>query len=144
MNLRVCAIVPLGVLLGLATSPALSAVHSLYIENKHHKYSINQQIKQGLSNPYKVLTMAETLKTARQGDDKAHKKSRSPEQRQGIKERRQRFESLPPEEKRRVKEARKKFKQLPPQEREKLKQKWRNLSPEERQKSIQKKRSKHT
>jgi hypothetical protein len=95
-----------------------------------------------LSNPYKVLLVPEKHLIAGQTGDAKHRKDMTPEQRERLKERRKRFESLPPEEKQRLKEARKKFKQLPPEERKRLKQKWRDLSPEERDKAIKKQRQK--
>ena len=95
-----------------------------------------------LSNANEVLLTPKTWLIARQEGDARHRKEMTPEQRDRLKERRKRFESLPPEEKKRLKEARKKFRQLPPEERKKLKQKWRELSPEERDRAINKKRKK--
>lgn len=93
-----------------------------------------------LSTPNKVLLVPEKHLIARQSGDENRRKDMVPEQRDRLKARRKRFESLPPEEKQRLKETRKKFKQLPPEERKRLKQKWRDLSPEERDKAIKKKR----
>jgi hypothetical protein len=101
-----------------------------------------QLVDAALSNPYKVLLAPEKHLIARQESDANRRKDITPEQRERLKERRKRFESLPPEEKLRLKEARKKFKQLPPEERKRLKQKWRDLSPEERDKAIKKQRQK--
>ena len=101
-----------------------------------------QLVDAALSNPYKVLLAPKEHLIARQESDASRRKDITPEQRERLKERRKRFESLPPQEKQRLKEARKKFKQLPPEERKRLKQKWRDLSPEERDKAIKKKRQK--
>lgn len=103
---------------------------------------IYQPITGSLSNPYEVLFAPEKSLITGRADNVEQRKNLTSEQRERLKERRKRFQSLPPEERQRLKEARKKFKQLPLEERKRLKQKWRNLSPEERHKSIMRKKEK--
>ncbi|MBQ0721039.1 MAG: DUF3106 domain-containing protein [Gammaproteobacteria bacterium] len=101
-----------------------------------------QLLVDNLKNKNEVFLVPGAWLITRDEGDARHRQEMTPEQRDRLKERRKRFESLPPQEKQRLKDARKKFRQLPPEERKKLKQKWRDLSPEERDKAINKKRKK--
>ena len=139
MQRRLPSIMLLSLVLCCLSSQASIRLDSVEININIENYQI---VSVNLSNPYDVSILSNKGLDARQEDAASRRKEMSPEQRERLKERRKRFDSLPPEERQRLKETRKKFQQLSPEERQRLRQKWRNLSPEERDKAMQKKRKK--
>jgi Protein of unknown function (DUF3106) len=60
-----------------------------------------------------------------------------PDQRQALRSRWQRFQSLPPGEQERVRENFRRFQQLPPERRQMLRDRWHSASPAQRQQMIE-------
>ena len=69
-----------------------------------------------------------------------HYENLTPQERERIQKRREKFKSLPPEEQQRIRKARDKYKKMPPEERKRLKEKWRKMTPEERRKHTKNKK----
>jgi len=60
-----------------------------------------------------------------------------PEQRQQLRQRWQKFQSLPPEQQQRVRESFNRFRQMPPEKRMELRRQWHQMSPEQRHRVLQ-------
>lgn len=133
-------LIVLGLFLCIVVPDALSLAYPASNEIASNKHEKIQYAMDSLSNKTgSFLGSKAVLIAQKEGSPRSNKRDMTPEQRERLKERRKRFESLSPEEKKRVKEVREKFKQLPPGEREKLRKKWRNLSLKERDKALKKK-----
>jgi hypothetical protein len=60
-----------------------------------------------------------------------------------VRERWQKFKSLPPEQQQRVRDSFNRFRQIPAERRRALRQQWRQMSPEQRRKAVEAPRRPH-